>query len=167
MTRVQAVGRLITIRSAACTVAAILLLGAMFHVPDGPDAALPPIHAMPATVDRMASAVSGTSAWHAFAVRPLFHASRRPWIEAPAPPPAQPAPITAPAPPPPPEAVLLGIITDKGFKAALLKIGGSPQAQIVHEGQVLDGWTVSSIEQSQLCLSNGGTTWATGLGQRP
>lgn len=94
-------------------------------------------------------------------MRPLFHASRRPFQ----PPPPQPEPVAEAAPavveveavPPPPEPApqfrLAGISLSGSARRALLGPVAGPDMRWYEQGDNIDGWTVASITSETVTLA--------------
>jgi general secretion pathway protein N len=86
--------------------------------------------------------------------RPLFTATRRPYV------PADPVPVRAEpaaAEPrrPPPNVRLIGIVIDAGKKRALLRTPGQPRGRWVEEGETIDGWQVRRVLTDAAILALG------------
>jgi general secretion pathway protein N len=86
--------------------------------------------------------------------RPLFTATRRPYV------PADPVPVRAepaPAEPrrPPPNVRLIGIVIDAGKKRALLRTPEQPRGRWVEEGETIDGWQVRRVMADAAILALG------------
>lgn len=88
--------------------------------------------------------------------RPLFRADRRP--PAPPPPPDQAAPAaeTAIAPPPPLDFELMGVVSMSSGSVAILSQAGLPAPLRSKVGDVLNGWTLKSIEPRAAIFENNG-----------
>jgi hypothetical protein len=102
--------------------------------------------------------------------RPIFHASRRPWVA----PPSAGSPVTgaqpasvAPPPAPPAQWTLTGTITQDGAPAAILRSASITTALVVHEGDLVDGWTVQAIRHDRLIFERSGQTWDLGFRKAP
>lgn len=93
--------------------------------------------------------------------RPLFHASRRPFVRPPPEPTSQPAvepPVAAvePAPPPAlPELRLAGLSSAGERKSALLGRADAPDLQWVQLGDSIAGWRIDAITASSVVLVSG------------
>jgi hypothetical protein len=102
--------------------------------------------------------------------RPIFQMSRRPWIPPPPPPPpavlAAPAPMT-PLPPPPTQWSLTGTVLQQGNPYAVLRSHAVPKALVLHEGALLEGWTLRSIRHSGLIFERDDQTWTLGFRKTP
>jgi hypothetical protein len=86
--------------------------------------------------------------------RPLFTATRRPYV------PAEPTPVRAEAAPaeasrPPPNVRLIGVVIDAGKKRALLRTPEQPRGRWVEEGETIDGWQVRSVRADAAILAFG------------
>jgi hypothetical protein len=86
--------------------------------------------------------------------RPLFTASRRPYV------PPEPTPVRAepaPAEPnrPPPNVRLIGVVIDAGKKRALLRTPEQPRGRWVEEGETVEGWQVLSVQADAAILALG------------
>jgi general secretion pathway protein N len=82
-----------------------------------------------------------------FVARPLFTPTRRPAPPAPVMAP-EPPPVAAPAPQPPAlnQVILVGVTITPEGRSALVRTAGTPKPVRVHEGDVLQGWTVKRIQ---------------------
>jgi hypothetical protein len=89
--------------------------------------------------------------------RPLFTATRRPYVPAE---PTQRAAEPAPAVPtrPPPNVRLSGVVIDAGKKRALLRTPEQPRGRWVEEGDTIDGWLLRSVEADAAIVALGGET---------
>jgi hypothetical protein len=97
--------------------------------------------------------------WAAVVQRPLFHATRQPWV-VPLAPPATPAAAVAPAPPAPPaQWVLVGTALGPTGRVAVLRTPAATEARLVHEGDLLNGWVVATIAHDRLRLAHGDADW--------
>ena len=89
--------------------------------------------------------------------RPLFTATRRPFVPAePAPRAAEPAPA-APARPPP-NVRLVGVVIDAGKKRALLRTPEQPRGRWFEEGDTIDGWLLRSVAADAAVVAFGRET---------
>jgi general secretion pathway protein N len=89
--------------------------------------------------------------------RPLFTATRRPYVP---PDPIQKAPEPAPAEPsrPPPNVRLIGVVIDAGKKRVLLRTPEQPRGRWVEEGDTVDGWLVRSVAADAAIVALGRET---------
>ncbi len=85
--------------------------------------------------------------------RPLFNNDRR--RDAPPPPPAPPKP---PAPPTANNYQLVGIILSSNLRMALVERRADAQVAHLHIGDMLDGWTVKTIDASGVQLDGPSST---------
>jgi hypothetical protein len=83
--------------------------------------------------------------------RPVFNASRRPFVV--------PEPTVretaAPAPLPPPDMRLIGVAIDGSKKRALLRNGKQPNGHWVQEGESIEGWQVRSVRSDAVIVASG------------
>jgi hypothetical protein len=84
-----------------------------------------------------------------FVERPLFLSERRPFID------PLDAEVAAPAPVKPLGLLLTGVIISPDERAALMERPGRRDIVRVAEGEVIDGWKVSSIGPDRVVLHNG------------
>ena len=86
--------------------------------------------------------------------RPLFTATRRPFVPSE---PAQARSEPAPAEPrrPPPNVRLIGVVIDAGKKRALLRTPEQPRGRWVEEGETIDGWLLRSVQADAAILAFG------------
>ena len=82
-----------------------------------------------------------------FIERPLFLSERRPFI--------YPLDVEVAVPSKPLQLLLTGVIISSEERAALMERPGRPDVLRVTEGEVIDGWKVSSISPNQVVLHNG------------
>jgi len=80
--------------------------------------------------------------------RPLFFPSRQP---------AEPEPVAAAAEPPaePPDMALIGTIVTTSGRRAIVQSPPGGAAQVLSEGQEIDGWTIAAIETERVLLRRG------------
>jgi hypothetical protein len=89
--------------------------------------------------------------------RPLFTATRRPFVPAdPAPRAAEPA--AAEPTRPPPNVRLVGVVIDAGKKRALLRTPEQPRGRWVEEGDTIDGWLLRSVRADAAIVALGRET---------
>jgi hypothetical protein len=146
----------------ALVVAAAALLGATVLAPEpsgtgsengGAALRLPPLSA-PARPK-----LAPPDQWSAIVQRPLFHPTRLPWT-LPVAPPAAPVATVAPAPPAPPaQWVLVGTALGPSERVAVLRTPAAAEARLVREGDLLDGWVVTTIAHDRLRLAHGDAAW--------
>jgi hypothetical protein len=125
-------------------------------------AAQPPGTGAQATIEPISFAAFESFA--AATARPLFAATRRPYVPPP-PPLPPPQPVAAPAPPPPPAPAapplpaltLVGVTFAEGQRFALVVVNGEPAARVVAQGRQLEGWTLSEIRPDRITLRHGDT----------
>jgi hypothetical protein len=86
--------------------------------------------------------------------RPLFNASRRPFVQSEPPAAREPAR----APPPPPDLRLVGVAIEADRKQALLRTGQQPVARWVKEGESIDGWLLRSVRADVAVIASGERT---------
>jgi len=102
-------------------------------------------------------------------LRPLFHASRRPFEMA-APEPVNPEPVPeaiAMQPEPtaaaPPELRLAGVSLSGSRKQALIVAVQTSEARWYSAGETVEGWTIASVTSAEVTLANSGQSITVGL----
>lgn len=115
---------------------------------DGP----PPIAA--ATTTKTGFVQPTLADFHVVTERPLFRPDRRP-LAIPAPAPIVASAPRAPPPPPPPAVEIVGIVRGGAASTVILR---DPTGVVrrVHEGALIDGWTIDAIEENKVILSSQG-----------
>jgi hypothetical protein len=86
--------------------------------------------------------------------RPLFAATRRPYVPAEAPA-ARAEPAPAEPSRPPPNVRLIGIVIDAGKRRALLRTPEQPRGRWVEEGETIEGWQVRQVQADAAILAFG------------
>jgi hypothetical protein len=86
--------------------------------------------------------------------RPLFTATRRPYVPT-EPTPARAEPAAAEPNRPPPNVRLIGVVIDAGKKRALLRTPEQPRGRWVEEGETIEGWQVRSVQADAAILAFG------------
>lgn len=99
--------------------------------------------------------LGGTQDFGAIAAHPIFSPSRQAWVAPPQPSAALSTPSNS-APQPPRGYTLLGIVVSGDQNEALLK-NAAGRSIIVRKGQMLDGWTVLSVNAAGVHLGAGGS----------
>ena len=102
--------------------------------------------------------------------RPVFDASRRPWVaprSSPSPTTAaQSGPLIAPAAPPT-QWTLTGTMLQDGPPVAILRSASTADALVLHEGDRVEGWTLQTIRHDRLTFERDGRTWDLGFRKAP
>lgn len=112
-------------------------------------AATPEIPALPPAPRHEAARLA---AYKVVVERPLFTTSRRP----PAPPETRPAAPHTPVPPP--DVVVVGIVAGPSVRVALIREKKATILQHVAEGDLIDGWTIDTIQPHRVVLRQHGET---------
>jgi hypothetical protein len=82
--------------------------------------------------------------------RPVFAASRRPFV------PAEPAPVQQPVRAlPPPDIRLIGVTINADKKQALLRTAQQPRGRWIGEGESVDGWVLRSVRADAAVIASG------------
>ena len=139
---------------AALTLATVASTAVLLSPDEGP----PPVTTAPARAPELPSlatyAPPPKGQFNAINERPLFMATRRPFVpEAPPPPPAPPpapAMATPPPPAPPPASLrqthtLIGIVEASGERTALLRANAGAVVVRLAEGDSFQGWTMKQV----------------------
>lgn len=96
-----------------------------------------------------------------FATRPLLAEGRKPFVPALAEQPAEVEPTPAPAAPAivetlqPPQIRLLGIMEREAVRRALVAEDGTGEQHWLAEGEVVQGWTLTAVDDDQIRLQVG------------
>lgn len=86
--------------------------------------------------------------------RPVFEASRKPFVPPPPPAPSAPPPVVAEVTPQPrPDLVLGGILLNGGVRKALLRKRNEADGNWQAEGDILDGWTITTVSDAKVVLN--------------
>jgi hypothetical protein len=85
--------------------------------------------------------------------RPVFAASRRPFVQSEPTADRQPARVL-----PPPDIRLIGVAIDASKKQALLRTAQQPRGRWVGEGESIDGWLLRSVRADAAVVASGQQT---------
>lgn len=153
---------------AVLTIAVVGVAAAMLLPQESAPTLLPPPAPAPVLATPVGYEPPAKEQFRAIVERPLFIASRRPFVPEPPPPAPAPAapPAAAAAPPPPPAPppaslrqthTLIGIVEADGERTALLRANAGAIVVRVAEGASLQGWTLHQVGPDALRVRAGDT----------
>jgi hypothetical protein len=104
---------------------------------------------IPVTLSRP-SEESALSEFDEIVRRPVFAASRRPFV------PSAPTAVQPPARAlPPPDVRVIGISINAGKKQALLRSAQQPRGRWIGEGESIDGWVLRNVRADAVVIASG------------